>query len=412
MRSGRYGTIKLFAEKELSDFLKNRKDHIISSIDNEKDDYLLNVNEEDYISFKKYEGVIEPLEILLDDMYVSSSEQMILAENFLREFFIYPGKSYKKDVFKFHIPFIGDPELLKCCPSNRLLWSIDVEVTNNEISFEIINLNDDGEEIKREKDDNKKNILQQYEYLKKDINSYNSNLEFQIRKAFKARKQKIKAKTGVLESLGVPIKKTSAPTTFSVPAIQKKKQILVTKPEVHDVGYLPDPALDNNVYNEILSLIHAVGKEFERLPSLYTDKKEEHLRDHFLMMLEPNFKGTATGETFNKSGKTDILLRHEGSNLFIGECKFWKGIKSFCDTITQLLGYLTWRDSKAAVIIFVQNKDFSSVLSTVKDKVNKHPNFLRFLNKKDETWFNYEFHLNNDRNRIVKVAIMLYHISK
>ena len=30
--------------------------------------------------------------------------------------------------------------------------------------------------------------------------------------------------------------------------------------------------------------------------------------------------------------------------------------------------------------------------------------------KRDESWFNCEFHLNDDANRVVKVAIMLYHI--
>lgn len=402
--------IKIFAEKELREFLDERRHIVIAGIDNEEDNYLLNVNEADYINFKKSEGIIEPLEILVDNRYASSSEQMIPAEYFPGYFDVEPGRSYKKDVIKLHIPFSGNQELLKCRPSTHLLWSIKVEVSDNEISFEIINFNDDVDKIQREIDDNIKNILQQYENLKKDITSYNANLEYQIRSAFESRKERIKAKTGVLESLGIPIKKASAPSTFTVPTIQKKKTILVTRPKVHDAGYKPEPTLDKNTYTEILKLIHDVGKEFERLPSLYADKEEEHLRDHFLLMLEPNFNGTATGETFNKTGKTDILLRHEGTNVFIGECKFWKGIKSFQDTISQLLGYLTWRDSKAAVIIFVQNKDFSSVLSTVKDKIKKHPNFLRFLQEQDETWLNYEFHLNGDRNRIVKVAVMLYHI--
>lgn len=412
MRNRRYGTIRIFAERELRDFLEERINSVISSIENESDSYLLNVNEEDYISYKKSEGLVEPLEISVDNLYVSSSEKMVPAEYFPMNFNVYSGKSYKKDVIRFHIPFTGNQELLSCIPSTRIIWTIEVEISDSELSFEIINFNDNAEEIKRYKDENIKNIYQQYVHLKEDLNNYNSSVEAQIRRAFEARKQRIRAKTGVLESLGVPIKKTSAPATFSVPSIQKKKSILIKKPEVHEVGYRPEPILEDIIYTDILNLIHDVGKEFERLPSLYADKEEEHLRDHFLMMLEPNFKGTATGETFNKSGKTDILLRHEGSNLFIGECKFWKGIKGFHETITQLLGYLTWRDSKAAVIIFVQNKDFSSVLSVVKDKINEHSNYLRLVNIKDETWFNYEFHLIGDRNRIVKVATMLYHIPK
>ena len=157
-------------------------------------------------------------------------------------------------------------------------------------------------------------------------------------------------------------------------------------------------------------MINDVGKEFERLPSLYANKKEEHLRDHFLMMIEPHFDGSATGETFNKTGKTDILLRYEGTNVFIAECKFWKGKKALLDTISQLLGYLTWRDSKAAVILFVRNRDFTTILETAKEEISKHSNYLEFLGIQDETWLNYHFHLNGDRNRLIDLAVMFFHL--
>ncbi len=130
------------------------------------------------------------------------------------------------------------------------------------------------------------------------------------------------------------------------------------------------------------------------------------------MMLEPNFEGAATGETFNKTGKTDILLRHEGTNVFIAECKFWKGKRVFLDTISQLLGYLTWRDSKAAVIMFVPNVDFSSVLEKAKNEISEHLNYVEFINAKGDTWLNYRFHLNDDRNRMVSLAVMFYHTPK
>lgn len=56
---------------------------------------------------------------------------------------------------------------------------------------------------------------------------------------------------------------------------------------------------------------------FERLPSTYAGKDEETLRDHLILNLEPRFQIGTTGETFNKSGKTDILMRHEGKNIFV-----------------------------------------------------------------------------------------------
>jgi len=410
MRRSNYRKTRIFAEQELHNYLKNKKQSTLSSIESEDEDYLLNINEDDYIQYKVSEAKIDILEIYEDDIYVSSSEQMIPAEYFPRTFNVYDGKSYKKDVIKFHIPFSGDQNLLSCIPNPRVLWSITVEVLDNEFCFEIINFNDDPESIKRDKDSKIKFINQQLTNVNTEVERYNINLETQVKQAFESRKNKIKAKSGVLASLGVPIKKTSTTaSTFSIPASTKRKKVAISKPLVQENGFTPEPCLDESIYLDILQMIHDVGKEFERLPSLYAGKEEEHLRDHFLMMLEPNFEGSATGETFNKNGKTDILLRHEGNNVFIGECKFWRGQKSFLNTITQLLGYLTWRDSKASVIMFVPNQDFSSVINIAKTCINKHSNFLKFTTEKDETWFNYEFHLNGDRNRIVKIAVMLYH---
>ena len=46
-----------------------------------------------------------------------------------------------------------------------------------------------------------------------------------------------------------------------------------------------------------------------------------------LMILSTHF-GRATGEIFNLKGKTGILIRHEKSNVFVEECKFWRGEKT------------------------------------------------------------------------------------
>lgn len=182
------------------------------------------------------------------------------------------------------------------------------------------------------------------------------------------------------------------------------------KPQVVSEGDKIEYALDDAIYYEILQVIHDYGKVFEQYPSTYGGKKEEELRDHFLLVLQPRYNWMAAGEAFNKVGKTDILIRYEKTTIFIAECKFWRGCKNFLDTINQLLNYLIWRNSKAAVILFVRNKDFSSVLDTVKRTTPNHPNFIKFVNEKDETWLNYIFHINGNSNREVKLAILLFPI--
>lgn len=403
----------IFAEKSLQYFLEQRKLSVIDSIEHEDDNYLLNVNDNDYVQHQLSLAYVDTLEIHEDKIYASESEKMIPAEQFPSLFYVCEGKSYKKQVIKFHIPFSGISDLVICKPNCWIVWSIPVERNNQEFCFEIINFSDDAESIKQEKNANLKNIMQQLQNVNSEIKQYNLGLESEIKKIFNTRKKRILAHKGVLASLGIPIKKAdNVSSTFAIPTPQIRKKIVVSKPTVKDIIFKPEPTIDEKIYYEILKSIHDVGKQFERLPSLYANKQEEPLRDHFLMMLEPNFEGSATGETFNKEGDADILLRYEGKNVFIAECKFWDGKKVFLNAISQLLGYLTWRDSKAAVIMFVPNKDFTSVLKTAKSSIVEHPNYLDCVGENDETWFNYIFHLNDDRNRKVYLAVMFYHLPK
>lgn len=115
----------------------------------------------------------------------------------------------------------------------------------------------------------------------------------------------------------------------------------------------------------------------ERTPSVVAGKDEEELRDYVLVMLNGTFQGAATGETFVKSGKTDILVRVEDRHVFVGECKWWKGSKALGAAIDQLLGYMPWRDEKAALIIFINNKDASAVFDKVDTAVRRHAAYKR-----------------------------------
>jgi hypothetical protein len=181
------------------------------------------------------------------------------------------------------------------------------------------------------------------------------------------------------------------------------------KPPASTGPFVQEPVLDNSVYMEILQVIEDSGRVIERNPSLYQGKDEEGLRDYFIFQLEPRFEGSTTGETFNKSGKTDILMRYQGKNLFVAECKFWRGIKSYFEALDQLLGYLTWRDSKTSLICFVDNKEITPVLETISEHTSEHVNFVRLKKRTQEGRFEFEFHLPGDHGRPVHVAVLCFH---
>lgn len=137
-----------------------------------------------------------------------------------------------------------------------------------------------------------------------------------------------------------------------------------------------------------------------------------------LTFLEMNFEGSATGETFNKDGKSDILLRNDGDNIFIAECGMWGGPQTLSGAdevggkISQLLErYLTWRDTKTAVILFVDRDLFSSILEKIPDAVEEHPLCAGLKEKKQKNWWQYSFDRPDDGGNQVDVAILAFDVA-
>ena len=103
-------------------------------------------------------------------------------------------------------------------------------------------------------------------------------------------------------------------------------------------------------------------------------------------------------------------MPYNDGNAFVAECKFWSGPKDFLETIDQLLGYCTWRDTKTAIVIFNKNKDLSAVLTTIRDTAPNHVNFLRGSEMKGETHFRFVFHLPGDPSREVHIAVLVFDV--
>ena len=102
-------------------------------------------------------------------------------------------------------------------------------------------------------------------------------------------------------------------------------------------------------FEDVLRMLRSMGRSMERTPSAFAQLDEEAFSSVFLATLNAQYEGRATGETFNVEGKTDILIRYEDRNLFIGECKIWDGPLTLSNAVDQALSYLSWRDSRAAI---------------------------------------------------------------
>ena len=86
--------------------------------------------------------------------------------------------------------------------------------------------------------------------------------------------------------------------------------------------------------------------------------------------------------------------------------------KTFLETIDQLLSYLSWRDTKAAVVVFNRNADFSAVLAKMAEATPKHPHFKRKSDRLDERAFRYVFGQPGDANREITLTVLAFDIPK
>jgi len=176
-------------------------------------------------------------------------------------------------------------------------------------------------------------------------------------------------------------------------------------------GYKDEPGIHQNEYEHILSVIRHEGTTFETTPSTYAVHNEEELRDIMLAHLNGHYKGSATGETFRKKGKTDIRIEDENRAAFVAECKVWKGEKVVTEAIDQLMGYLTWRDCKSALIIFNKhNSKFSEILQKVPVLLRNHRFFKKDFGSVGDGEWSYVFRSKEDEARLIHLRVFLFNI--
>ncbi|MFW5879624.1 MAG: hypothetical protein ACOCUV_02240, partial [bacterium] len=281
------------------------------------------------------------------------------------------GEMYNRKVYfiEVTIPFDGNKDLFYCMPSaGTAIVYLDkgVEINTDYISATIVLTELDSTAFNNAVSKIIGTLKSNLPNIHKEISSWNNNIESFARQVIEQRKRIVLKKHDFMEQIGLKVNPSS--DDFLVPNPVKKRKIPKPVTDSTSNNKVKTPILQDKVYKDIKEVLYHVGQAIERKPSLYKDKYEEDLRDMFLLFLETRYEATSgVGEAFNKKGKTDILLKYskDGSNIFVAECKIWKGQKLFFEAIDQLLGYLTHRDSKTALMIFVDQKEATSVVDTV-----------------------------------------------
>src|SRR5271165_354244 len=308
------------------------------------------------------------------------------------------------------IPFEGEAEFFRVQPQVFGAALPRAEITNCELRLTYVRTDHDGESVKRSYEQAVSNIKLYLDSLTESARRFNSGLEGLVTTAIKERKDRLLANAGMLKAIGLSLRKREGmPMTYAIPIKRRVAKIEQIKVQG---AFKPEPTLSHSDYEAILRIMKNMALVMESSPRAFVDLGEEMLRWHFLVQLNGVYEGQATGETFNFQGKTDVLIRVDGRSVFIAECKFWKGEKSLLETIDQLLKYLSWRDTKAAVVVFNTNANFSDVLAKILEIVPKHPNCKRELGKPDESTFRYVFTQPTDQNREITLTVLAFDIPK
>lgn len=400
----------LFASYDLSAVLQNQEHKTIQAIESFDPNRLLNTSLEDLADYFDSEYRVELITLLSDQISVDQAEAKVdVSRDQSRIIYDRSGPFYLDGTrITFFVPYVGDKNLLYCRASTVNYNPPRAVVTKTEIQFFYDRLDHNAEAVKSSFDSDFYNLKQHLSWAEKDVNQFNEQLTQKIRQRLESRRLKILNDQGLVASLGLPLRKREgAPTTYTAPVTRK---IINSLLPATSAPYKAEPVLEINEYEQILYIISNMVMVMERSPNAFRTMKEEDLRQHFLVQLNGQYEGQATGETFNYQGKTDILIRVDGKNIFIAECKFWKGEKAFLETITQLLGYTSWRDTKTAILVFCRNKKFSDIVQAISGIVAKHPNFKRQLQSKDETASKYTFHQNDDPNRELIITVMAFNV--
>ncbi len=276
-----------------------------------------------------------------------------------------------------HIPYTGTQQSLSYRPATQPGHPPEAVVTGSEVILTVPAVGMGALGVEEQLLGQERNLVAWVEALNSSLRAVQRHVRslvtngLQERLALRAQRDELAA------ALTIPVRQVESARALPVPV--RRVNAAVTRTPA-GAGQPPGWELADAVYEEVIRTIISFCHAMERRPASagHLIPDEETLRDWMLFLLNANYEGPggadifAGGETENGAGKTDILVRHAGANAFIGECKFWHGPAKFRQAIDQLLGYTVWRDSKAAIVLFITQRDATRAIDAAGNCLTAH----------------------------------------
>jgi hypothetical protein len=272
----------------------------------------------------------------------------------------------------------------------------------------------DGAAVRANFDAELNKIEQALSWCQNDIDAHNRMIVARTPSLVAQRRAKLLGDRELEAAIGFPVQRRSDAAKYAVPMHRRRiapKESPRPRPTVSG-PFQPEPMLAEADYEDALGVLRNSRNALERSPSMTARFNEEQIRDLLLVNLNAQFEGKASGEVFNGSGKTDILIREGDRNVFIGECKIWKSPKTIRDALDQLLGaYLVWRDTKAALLLFIRSGHATEVIKKSVAEVEANPNFKRRGRHDSDERVDFVLHAREDPAREIQLALLPFVLS-
>lgn len=408
----------LFYEHDLEATLRAQVVSIRERVDGIPRDQFFATPEDTLVEHIRSSMEVEPIHLHEDAMVMDQQETKIDVSGWPdRNPFRDRGPIYVAGVhITVTVPFSGDQGLWKLRP-NRWQSVFPRGIVRGSgadgighLDIELSQPSDQSpDKLKRELEDNLRGIRFYLESQKQQIEQHNTGLPNAIRQAVQARRARLQAHDGIAQVLNIPLKRRDGAPEIRPIAVQRK--LVRPLPPPPKSGYKPEPGITDEDYEHILSVIRHEGRTFEATPGTFSSLDEEQLRDVVLAHLNGHYQGGATGETFRRSGKTDVRIEDNNRAAFVAECKVWRGAKELTDAVGQLLSYLTWRDCKASIVIFNKhNAGFSELLQKVPEMLAANPRIRKAIGQRGDGEWRFVFASAEDEAREVIVHVFLFNL--
>ncbi|MBI6121453.1 hypothetical protein [Salegentibacter maritimus] len=407
------------SDQTFQEYYKELFDNLKIRIASEDDDYIIVQPTDDLVSYY-IDETLEPI------VFNTDKDETLKHDKFIKTI-----PSYERDSMYQHngdlkieceklivmlpiIPNGNTDKILKLrTQSISISGSPDITIKG---ALVIIELEIKGYRIDLSDDQIEKEILNRKESIKSHINSKNfemnkenKKLEKNLTQFIEERKIKLdsdkKRLSGLVNRIKIPLARKNSDLVKKI-RVEKKPFIKKIKPRTPDEDYI----LDREKVIDIIQLINNQCIQFEKTPFTYQNFHEPNLRDLILANLNSIFEGSATGETFNNKGKSDIYLNIDKGNILVAECKIYEGKKLYHDTIDQLLGYLTWRQNFGIMVNFCKRKNFSKVLTDAEEIIKSHQSFQSDFRSHEKAHLISKHSLPGDDYKYVEIHHLYYNL--